>query len=245
MPRTLDTPPTAELPPEDDSETGVELAKDLLRKLQICEAAAELQEHGPEDSPAEFQEAMSRQLQALAAALDKLGGNPGLSGKDSLSSGSNNNAEVLLGVSVPMSPNAAAGSKKNGRNVSSSETRKRDVVEVNFDLDGQGRTVQATVEFYPDGNMDIHWSASNLPIPMASVVCFVQEIDLLSELAPFVVSSGVVHQFPWNDADRLVRVASKPPIPLVSGVEAVTQRFGFDLLDTPWTGFCFVECGPD
>jgi len=105
--------------------------------------------------------------------------------------------------------------------------------------------VQVTVELYPDGSVDIHWSANMLPIPMASVVCFVQEIGLLSEFAPFVVSSGVVHQFLWNDADSLVRVASKPPIPFVQGGEAVTQRFGFDLLDTPWTGFCFVECGPD
>jgi hypothetical protein len=119
------------------------------------------------------------------------------------------------------------------------------VVETSFDLDGQGRTVQATVEFYPDGSADIQWSASNLPIPMAYLVCLVQEIDLLSELAPFVVSSGVVHQFPWNDADRLVRVASKPPIPFVQGFEVVAQRFGFDLLDTPWEGFCLVECGPD
>jgi len=25
----------------------------------------------------------------------------------------------------------------------------------------------------------------------------------------------------------------------------VSQRFGFDLLDTPWEGFCLVESGPD
>jgi len=156
---------------------------------------------------------------------------------------------------VPMSPNVATpsshrsfgstGSEKNGKGASSSKTRERDVVEVNFDLDGQGRTVHVIIEFYPDGSADMNWSASNLPIPMSYVVCFVQEIDLLSELAPFVVSSGVVHQFPWNDADRLVRICSKPPIPFAQGFEAVAQRFGFDLLDTPWEGFCLVECGPD
>lgn len=32
--------------------------------------------------------------------------------------------------------------------------------------------------------------------------------------------AGLVHQFPSNEADRLVRIASKPPIPFVAGFEA-------------------------
>mmetsp|Transcript_113098 Transcript_113098/g.305202 ORF Transcript_113098/g.305202 Transcript_113098/m.305202 type:complete len:156 (+) Transcript_113098:409-876(+) len=28
-------------------------------------------------------------------------------------------------------------------------------------------------------------------------------------------------------------------------MEAVAQRFGFDLLETPWAGLCMVECAPE
>lgn len=80
---------------------------------------------------------------------------------------------------------------------------------------------------------------------MAYVLCLVNEVDLLGEVVPYIVSSGVLHQFASNEADRLVRVVSKPPIPFVSGLESVAQRFGFDLLDTPWEALCLVEMGPE
>merc|ERR1712217_236233 len=89
------------------------------------------------------------------------------------------------------------------------------------------------------------WTASDLPVPLSYLCCLIHEIDLLIDVAPFIVTSGVVHQFPWNDTDRLVRVVSKPPIPFVSGLEAVSQRFCFDLLDTPWEAFCLVDFGPE
>lgn len=68
--------------------------------------------------------------------------------------------------------------------------------------------------------------------------------DLIGEIVPYIKDARVLHQFSSNEADRVVRVVSQPPIPMVSGLEAVTQRFGHDLLDTPWEAFCLVETGP-
>lgn len=102
------------------------------------------------------------------------------------------------------------------------------------------------LEFYPDGTASIAWSAAELPVPLDKVLCLMQEVDLMGELVPFVKSAEVLHQFSWNDADRLIRIVSTPPIPFVSGLEATSQRFGFDLLDVdPWRGLCLVETGPE
>jgi len=119
------------------------------------------------------------------------------------------------------------------------------VVEVEFDLDDEGHKVEAFMEFFPDGSASIQWSASELPISVTKVMCLIHEIDLIGSLVPFIQHAACLHQFQWNDADRIVRVVSKPPIPFVAGLDAVSQRFGFDLLDSPWGGMCLVECSPN
>eukprot|EP00971_Amphidinium_carterae_P133959 2654650-Amphidinium_carterae.1 len=98
--------------------------------------------------------------------------------------------------------------------------KKRDVIRVNFDLDDKGHKVLATVEFFRDGSVSLRWTAEDLPCPLPYIIAMVHEVDLLGEIAPYIETSSVVHQFPWSPADRIVRVVSKPPIPLVSGVEA-------------------------
>ncbi len=54
---------------------------------------------------------------------------------------------------------------------------------------------------------------------MKKVCCLVHEFDLVKDIAPFVDVAEVLHQFPWNEPDRIVRVISRPPIPFVSGLE--------------------------
>jgi hypothetical protein len=125
------------------------------------------------------------------------------------------------------------------------QAARRDVLETSFDLDDEGRRVEATVEFFPDGSASLQWSARNLPVPLPFVLCLVHEIDLLGDLVPFLQVSECLHQFDTNEADRLICMVSKPPIPFVSGIETTAQRFGFDLLDTPWRGFCLMETSPE
>lgn len=179
------------------------------------------------------------QLRTLGDALETLGDHPGLK---SLGAELGTQPETLMGVSVPKSP-AAATRAKSARSIES--VGKRDVVEVKFDLDDKGRWVEATVEFYPDGSASLMWTAFDLPVALPYVLCMVHEVDLLADIAPFVKNAQVLHQFSSNEADGLVRVNSQPPIPFVAGLEAVAQRFGYDLLDTPWESFCLVEIGPD
>mmetsp|Transcript_48955 Transcript_48955/g.116411 ORF Transcript_48955/g.116411 Transcript_48955/m.116411 type:complete len:471 (+) Transcript_48955:76-1488(+) len=135
-------------------------------------------------------------------------------------------------------------SRQSSEAIASPSGKRRDMVKVNFDLDDQGRRVDAVIEFFRDGSASIRWTAQDLPIQLARVVSLVHEVDLLGELAPYIESSSVLHQFPWSPADRMVRVVSKPPIPFVSGMEAIAQRFGYDLLDT-FGGLCLVETSPN
>lgn len=120
----------------------------------------------------------------------------------------------------------------------------RDVIEVDFDLDDRGPRMQAKIEFMSDGSVAASMVAMDLPIHLTHAICMVNEVDLAKDLAPYVEHSGALHQFPWNEADKLVRMVSKPPIPLVAGLEVIAQRFAFDLLDTPLGGFCLYETNP-
>jgi len=121
---------------------------------------------------------------------------------------------------------------------------KRDVLEVKIDLDGNGLLVDAFIEFFPDGSVASEWVATDLPIPLSYMVCLANEIDLLPEIAPFMVKAEVVKQFDTNEADRIVRIVSKPPIPFVAGFEQTSTSLSFDLFDTPWRGICLVQNNP-
>lgn len=236
-------------------------ARELLRTLRIFEAAAHIEaaEKEEEASPAgspkecnskefqEFRAALDMQLRALGAALQRLAGHPGLREQPApCGAWLKSSSDTFLGVSVPVSPASLStpGTDRTDCFKMGSGNSKPDVLKVAFDLDDNGRKVEAVVEFFPDGSASIEWAAFELPIPMPYVLCLVHEVDLLGEVVPFIVNSSVLHQFPWNEADRLVRVVSKPPIPFVSGLEGVAQRFCFDLLDTPWQAFALVEQGP-
>lgn len=119
-----------------------------------------------------------------------------------------------------------------------------DVLEMAFDLDNRGHRVEVKVEFFADGSAAVEWTALDLPIPLPYVMCMVHEVDLIGSLVPYIHNASTLHEFPWNPVDRVIRIVTKPPIPFVKGFEAVAQRFGFDLLDTPWGGLCMVEMGP-
>jgi hypothetical protein len=226
----------------------------LLKGLRACDAALLLEGSADETSrdQSELRAMLDMQLSSLGDALGVLGNHPGLS---KLPSETGSLPEVLLGIPVPNSPSSARSqsdrsldrlAEKSTTSISSTSTKgKRDVLEINFDLDDKGRHVEAVVEFFADGTVSLMWTAFKLPVPMPYVLCMVQEVDLLGDIAPFVKNAGVLHQFSSNEADRLIRVVSQPPIPMVAGLEAVSQRFGYDLLDTPWEAFCLVEIGPE
>eukprot|EP00416_Gambierdiscus_australes_P035576 CAMPEP_0171099514 /NCGR_PEP_ID=MMETSP0766_2-20121228/51789_1 /TAXON_ID=439317 /ORGANISM="Gambierdiscus australes, Strain CAWD 149" /LENGTH=449 /DNA_ID=CAMNT_0011559159 /DNA_START=62 /DNA_END=1408 /DNA_ORIENTATION=+ len=232
-------------------------AHEFVRRLQVCEAATLLQPRFHDrdvDADADLQQALTIQLKYLGPALTQLGDHPGLRnvGIDRKKTAVGFLPNELLGVDVPSSPEVArkmtrdrlSSPKSSISSAESSSGAKRDVVEISFNLDDQGRRVDAEVEFFPDGEVQIQWAATDLPVPLVYVICMVNEVDLLGDIVPFIHSSGVLHQFPLNEGDRLVRIISKPPIPFVGGLEAVTQRFGFDLLDTPWEGICLVDLSP-
>mmetsp|Transcript_76270 Transcript_76270/g.166529 ORF Transcript_76270/g.166529 Transcript_76270/m.166529 type:complete len:513 (-) Transcript_76270:61-1599(-) len=202
-----------------------------------------------------FFEAVQLQLGALGTALERLSQHPGLADDDEPALNNSGVSEQLLGVFVPSSPSSPTlkvsgnsvgetSPKSSPKSVSSKKLPSRDTLEVSFDLD-EGHRVNAFLEFFPDGTASIEWSALELPVPLTYIQCLIQEVDLLDTIVPFIVNSGCLHEFPWNSADRILRVVSKPPIPFVPGMEAVAQRFAFDLLDTPWKGLCLVECSPD
>jgi len=216
----------------------------LLKGLRACEAALLLDGSSASMSAESsgLRSLLDMQLRMLGDALETLGDHPGLS---TLVAKKEAHPEVLMGISVPSSPSSAQSAKSARTSRSEKSPRKRDVLEINFDLDEHGRRVEAVVEFCPDGGASLMWTAFDLPVPLPYVLCMVQEVDLLGDIAPYVKDAGVLHQFSSNEADRLVRVISQPPIPMVSGLEAVSQRFGYDLLDTPWEAFCLVEVGPD
>ncbi|CAE8606766.1 unnamed protein product, partial [Polarella glacialis] len=219
-------------------------ARALLSELRVLEAASRLGQDG-DDADEDLRKEIELQLQALSGALMSLGNHPGLRAAGSAApDAATESPEELLGVDVPSSPVSARIKRSLSAASFPLSARKRDLLEVNFELDDLGRKVAAELEFFPDGTVSLQWTAYELPVPLPYVLCLVHEIDLLGQVAPFIVSSGVLHQFPWNDADRLVRVVSKPPIPFVPGLAAIAQRFGFDLLDTPWEAFCLVEEGP-
>jgi len=170
----------------------------------------------------------------------------------------------LFGARIPMSPaeavEQAEGAARKSADAAAVAARKasgnaaaappppltpRDLVDISFQLDDAGHSAEGVLEFFPDGKtVSVQWVAKDLPVTLQHAIAFIHEIDLLVDMVPFLVCAEVLHQFPWNSADRLVRVASRPPIPFVAGLEAVAQRFGFDLLDTPWAGLCLVESGP-
>mmetsp|Transcript_96479 Transcript_96479/g.241967 ORF Transcript_96479/g.241967 Transcript_96479/m.241967 type:complete len:466 (-) Transcript_96479:231-1628(-) len=243
-----------------------EQALSLLRALRVHEAAAVLQSaesDGPQSGNAvALRAALELQLQCLGSALDRLADHPGIetagaaatssTAATSLSSKTSNGTldatprdgvtESLFGTHIPLTPKAARESRSECGTPHSS---KRDVVEVGFDLDDKGRRVEVVIEFFKDGSASIAWTASDLPVPLPLILCLVNEVDLLGDLVPFVLNATRLHDFPWNKADCLSRVVSKPPIPFIAGLEAIEQRFGFDLLDTPWQGLCLVVCGPE
>lgn len=221
-------------------------ATTLLKGLRACEAAVLLESSsasagGKSEESSSLRALLEMQLRTLGDALETLGDHPGLS---SLVAERDAHPEVLMGIRVPSSPGSAR-SAKSATSSRSAGACKRDVLEIKFDLDDEGRWVEAVVEFFPDGTALLMWTAFDLPVPLPYVLCMVHEVDLLGDIAPFVKDAGVLHQFSSNEADRLVRVISQPPIPMVSGLEAVAQRFGYDLLDTPWEAFCLVEVGPE
>lgn len=232
-------------------------ARALLHRLRAREAAALLQQREGDETPSSnaLRDALQLQLQSLGDALESLAHHPGLRPTDPMqeaaqtasvtATASDDPADVsdeFFGVHVPLSPSSARS--RSSVNMSPAASVKPDILEIAFDLDDQGHRVEAVVEFKLDGTASIQWTAMELPVPLSHVLCLVQEIDLIGDLIPYVQSAAMLHQFPWNQADQLVRVISKPPIPFVPGLEAISQRFGFDLLDTPWAGFCLVECGP-
>merc|ERR1719330_261531 len=149
-------------------------------------------------------------------------------------------------VDVPVGPTLSArpseASSKGGA-AREAVDAKRDVLELRIQLDDK-RHAEVTMEFFPDSSVAVEWTAFDLPFSLPMVLCLVHEVDLIGEFAPYIAKAQVVHQFPWNEADRLVRVVSQPPIPGISALEIVAQRFGFDLLDTPWGGLCMVESSP-
>eukprot|EP00747_Dinoflagellata_sp_TGD_P083795 gnl/TRDRNA2_/TRDRNA2_162259_c2_seq2.p1 gnl/TRDRNA2_/TRDRNA2_162259_c2~~gnl/TRDRNA2_/TRDRNA2_162259_c2_seq2.p1 ORF type:complete len:485 (-),score=94.05 gnl/TRDRNA2_/TRDRNA2_162259_c2_seq2:95-1408(-) len=211
-----DVSPKATAKPEDAEAKAEAEARALLGALRAREAAARLDSAMPTWAVPSLREQLQLQLRILEGALETLSCHP----------------KLEAAASTVSSPHSAASSK-------------RDVVSIDFDLDEHGRRVEAVVEFYPDDTVSLNWKAVNLPAPLPYVICLVQEIDLLGDVAPFIETSGVIHQFSSNEADRIVRVVNKPPIPFVAGLEALAQRFGFDLLDTPWQGLCLVETCPD
>jgi len=225
--------------------TAEKQAESLLKSLRACEAAALLGNSSRGDG-GDLRENLNMQLHALGDALVTLADHPGLATAE-VSSGSASPSEFLLEVSVPGSP-ASAQELKAERCEQTAQSpgnsAKRDLLEVNFELDDQGRHVECVIEFFADGSASIMWTAFDLPLPLPKVICLVHEIDLIGDLVPFVKDAGVLHQFSSNAADRLVRVVSQPPIPMVSGLEAVAQRFCYDLLDSAWEAFCLVEVGP-
>jgi len=235
----------------------------LLETLRVFEAAALLEEDEEQGSLSPGSAATGRlhemlylQLDHLCQALEVFADHPGFQDDARQHAKEAKDfpmREKLLGVHVPQSPLSRVStiSSMNDAGCScapklASSNKKRDVVQISFDLDESKakHRVDAVVEFFPDGTGSIKWTASELPVPFTKVLCLVHEIDLLGDLAPFVKSSEMLHQFPSNEADRLIRVHSKPPIPFVSGLEMTAQRFGFDLLETPWNSFGLVEVGP-
>lgn len=236
---------------------------ELVKTLRIHEAAEELQKDAETGDPgcstkamAEvglgdgFREAMDLYMQELKSGLERLATHPGLNaGLDDPDR--KPVPESLASVRYPVTPGSTQSQSTASADLhccavtDDSGRKKRDLLEVAFDLDDEGRRVEGVVEFFPDGSAAIQWTALDIPVAMPYVLCLVHEIDLVGEIAPFIKSCGVLHQFPWNEADRLVRVVSEPPIPFVSGIEAVAQRYGFDLLDTPWEAFLLVETGAE
>jgi len=254
--KAVQLPSTGQPQSSDARKKAVSEARALLDGLRVCEAAALLEkavdseaEEWDEGAGEGLLEAAAMHLRALGSGLQRLGGHPGLRGLTGRALEAATGApETILGVAVPASPSSVGCRSPESRTtqgeVTSADERaagERDVLNVDFELDDHGRRVEVCVEFFPDGSASIQWVASDLPVPMPYVVCLVHEVDLLGNLAPFILSSSVVKQFPWNQADRLIRVVSKPPIPFVTGLESLAQRYCFDLLDTPWEAFCLVE----
>jgi len=242
--------PPLPLPREEEEKE----ARDLLSSLRAYEAAARLSDGASIAGPAEgngggiagaggesLRGALDLQLGALEAALECLREAPTPADSDG-EKGPASPRTCKSGKSTKSTK--SVGRAKSTPWMSGPSTPKRDVLEINFDLDSDGHRVEALVEFFPDGMASIRWTAAELPVPLPYIVCMVNEVDLFGEIAPFIESAVTLHQFPWNEADRLVRIVSRPPIPLVSGLEAVHQRFGFDLLDTPYEGFCMVDGPP-
>eukprot|EP00929_Paragymnodinium_shiwhaense_P115353 TRINITY_DN8414_c0_g1_i2.p1 TRINITY_DN8414_c0_g1~~TRINITY_DN8414_c0_g1_i2.p1 ORF type:complete len:540 (-),score=151.18 TRINITY_DN8414_c0_g1_i2:160-1779(-) len=250
--------------PDDEPAPSPEEVRDMFRTLRVCEAARALERGSADESTKmahdaglgeEFQNALELHMEQLRVGLERLGEHPGLNAglepaSQAPSTPSTLLPEFLSRVRSPTTPASSVPSQSQATTcfatgAAKGTSAKRDILEVAFDLDDEGHHVEGVVEFFPDGSASIQWTALELPVPLPYVLCLVNEIDLLGEVAPYIKSSGVIKQFPWNEADRLVRVVSEPPIPFVSGVEAVAQRYGFDLLDTPWEAFLLVETGAE
>jgi len=231
-------------------------------KRETCEEAEAAKDGVGESSAAqeaasvEVVDAVKLQLRSLGEALGRLASHPGVAtvGVAEAEPG----AEQLLGVSVPCGPlpkmpvptpsstrsmGSAASNASKGSGTSRN-SKKRDIVEVNIQLD-ELRRAEVAIEFNADGSISVDWSAFDLPVELPAVLCLVHEIDLIGELVPFIQDARLVNEFPWNEADRIIRIVSKPPIPGISAVEIVGQRFAYDLLDTPWEGLCLVESSPE
>eukprot|EP00927_Polykrikos_kofoidii_P036893 TRINITY_DN31106_c0_g1_i1.p1 TRINITY_DN31106_c0_g1~~TRINITY_DN31106_c0_g1_i1.p1 ORF type:complete len:500 (+),score=67.14 TRINITY_DN31106_c0_g1_i1:76-1500(+) len=228
--------------------------KELLRKMQIFEAAKLWQEFKgiAEDKEAvEIDDTLRLYLRALGNALDCLGRHPGLGQFDEtvnakgtvVDGNQDSHADSLLDVSVASSPKRArlqSAEKMEAQGLHGS----RDFIDFDFDLDESGHKVTGRIEFFADGTVSIDWTAVELPLSVARILCMVHEVDLLGDIAPYIDRSEVLHQFPFNAADRLIRIITDPPIPFVGGVEAVIQRCCFDLLGTPWGAFCLFDSAP-
>mmetsp|Transcript_115071 Transcript_115071/g.330621 ORF Transcript_115071/g.330621 Transcript_115071/m.330621 type:complete len:457 (+) Transcript_115071:77-1447(+) len=215
----------------------------LFAQLRVVEAAALLEqqqgsaEGGDGGGDPGLRDDLHLHLEQLSEALDVLAGHPSMS---ALAEGAATPAmpERLLGVPL-------AGTVRDARaREAQAPKAKRDVLEVKIDLDGNGLLVDAFIEFFPDGSVASEWVATDLPIPLSYMVCLANEIDLLPEIAPFMVKAEVVKQFDTNEADRIVRIVSKPPIPFVAGFEQTSTSLSFDLFDTPWRGICLVQNNP-
>jgi len=221
-------------------------ARALLLELRALDAALRLEQDKSEASNGSnaLRHGLAVQLRALGGALDRLRTHPELQAAGAMVASTEfpGLPETLLGVPGAWFPNSRSSAESLIQPEGCCPTKK-DVLKIDFDLD-EGCHVDIRLEFLPDNTAMIEWSAVGIPIPLPLILCLVHEIDLLGEIAPWIESCGVLHQFPANEADRLVRIVSKPPIPFVPGFEAVAQRYGFDLLDTPWQAMCLVESSP-
>ncbi|CAD7970529.1 unnamed protein product [Amoebophrya sp. A120] len=79
------------------------------------------------------------------------------------------------------------------------------------------------------GKVYAYFDASPIPIPIQHIASLAHEVDLWSELVPYVPSIDIVKQ--WSFADRVHKVTMAPPIPWSRNIECYMHRSLCDLME--------------